>query len=87
MGPGLQTQEGAVKCVICRTGEVQPARVQAEIKAGLDRLLVPVEGEICQECGEAYYSAEAMRYLERVREDFVRKAIAPTSVGKVYQVP
>ena len=75
-----------MKCVICKTGEVQPATVQAEIKAGLDRLLVPVEGEICQECGEAYYSAEVMRYLERVRDEFIHKAIAPTSVGTVYQV-
>jgi hypothetical protein len=75
-----------MKCVICKTGEVQPAPIQAEIKAGLDRLIVSVEGEACLECGEAYYSADAMRYLERVRDNFVRKTFAPTSVGTVYQV-
>ena len=75
-----------MKCVICKAGEVQPATVQAEIKVGCDRLLVPVKAEVCPECGEPYYSAEALRYLERVREDFARKAIAPTSVGKVYEV-
>ena len=73
--------------MICKTGEVQPARVQAEVKVGSDRLLVPVEAEVCQECGEAYYSAEVVRRLERVRDDFTRKAIKPPSVGKVYQVP
>ena len=75
-----------MKCVICKTGEVQPAKVQAELKIGCDRLLVPIEAEICPECGEPYYSPEALRHLERVREDFAKKAIAPTSVGKVYQV-
>ncbi len=73
-------------CVICKTGDVQPARVQAEIKIGCDRILVSVEAEACQQCGEPYYSAEALRSLERVREDFARKAITPASVGKVYQV-
>lgn len=75
-----------MQCVICKTGEVKPARVEAEIKVGGDHLLVPVEAETCAQCGEAYYSTEALQYLERVREDFVRKAIAPTSIGRVYQV-
>ena len=73
-------------CVICKTGNVQPARVEAEIKIGCDRILVSVEAEACQQCGEPYYSSEALRYLEQVREDFTRKAITPASVGKVYQV-
>ncbi len=76
----------AVKCVICKTGEVKPASVQAEIKVGSDRLLVPVEAEVCQQCGEEYYSSEVVRNLERVREEFAQKAIAPPSVGNVYQV-
>lgn len=73
-------------CVICKRGEVKPARVQAEVKVGHDHLLVSVEAEACVECGETYYSAEAMQRLEKVREDFRRKAISPTTVGHVYQV-
>ena len=75
-----------MKCVICKTGDVRPGMVQAEAKIGCDRLLVSVEAEVCQQCGEPYYSAEALRHLERVREDFARKVISPASVGKVYQV-
>lgn len=75
-----------MQCVICKTGEVKPARIEAELKVGSDRLLVPVEAEACIECGEVYYSTETMRYLERVREDFLRKAIAPAAIGNVYQV-
>ena len=74
-------------CVICKTGNVRPASVEAEIKVGCDRLVVPVEAEVCQQCGEAYYSAQVVRHLEKVRDDFARRAIAPPSVGKVYQVP
>ena len=75
-----------MRCVICKTGEAQLATVQAEVKVGCDRLLVPVEAEVCLECSEPYYSTEALRYLERVRGDFARKVITPASVGKVYQV-
>jgi YgiT-type zinc finger domain-containing protein len=75
-----------MQCVICKQGEVKPATSEAELKVGRDRLLVPVQAEVCAECGEAYYSAETMRYLERVREDFLRRVITPSSIGNVYQV-
>jgi hypothetical protein len=68
-------------------GEVHAsAEHRAEVKVGADRLLVLVEAEICDECGEIYYSADALRQLEKVREDFSRRTIAPPSIGKVYQV-
>lgn len=75
-----------MKCVICKTGEVKPARVQAEIKVENDHLLVSVDAEVCGQCGEAYYSTDAMRHLDQVRQDFIRKAISPRLIGQVYQV-
>ena len=76
-----------MKCVICKTGEVHTsAGHRAEVKMGADRLLVMVEAEVCDECGEVYYSAEALRQLEEVREDFSQRAITPPSIGTVYQV-
>ena len=76
-----------MKCVICKTGDVRASgEHRAEVKVGADRLLVRVEAEVCDECGEIYYSADVLRQLEKVREDFSRRAIAPPSVGKVYQV-
>ena len=75
-----------MQCVMCKTGEVKPATVKAELKVGTDRLLVPVRTEACAQCGEAYYSAETLQYLEKVKADFTRKAISPRSVGSVYQV-
>lgn len=75
-----------MRCVICKQGEVKPARVEAELKVGGDRLLVLVDAEACNECGETYYSTETMRYLDRVSEDFIRKVITATSIGHVYRV-
>jgi YgiT-type zinc finger domain-containing protein len=76
-----------MKCVICKMGEVQAsAEHRAEVKVGTDRLLVLIEAEVCGECGEAYYSEDAMRQLEKVREDFSRRTITPPSIGRVYQV-
>ncbi len=75
-----------MQCVICKTGEVQLATVEAELKIGKDRLLVPVQAEICAECGEAYYSAETLQYLEHVRESFEQRTITPLSIGSVYQI-
>ena len=75
-----------MNCVIYKTGAIRPATVQAVIKIGCDRLLVPVEAETCAQCGESYYSAEALQRLDRVREDFARRVITPASIGKVYQV-
>ena len=76
-----------MKCVICKTGDVRAsAEHRAEVKVGADRLLVRVETEVCDECGEVYYSGDVLRQLEKVREDFSRRAIAPPSIGKVYQV-
>ena len=75
-----------MQCVICKQGEVKSATIEAELKVGRDRLLVPVQAEACAECDEAYYSTETMRYLERVREDFLRRVITPSAIGNVYQV-
>ena len=82
-----EKEKRLMQCVMCKRGEVRPAVVQAEIKLGSDRLLVPVEAEACAECGEAYYSTQAMRYLETVKEKFLQKTIIPPSVGNVYQIP
>ena len=86
MGIRLATEETAMICAICKRGSVRPKKVEAEIKIGTDHLLVTVDAEACSECGEAYYSSNAMRRLEQVREDFVSKAITPPVVGRVYQL-
>ena len=74
-------------CVICKGGDVKESIVQAEIKVGCDRLLVVVRAEACIECGERYYSADTLRYLERLRSEFKRGELVPPDVGNVYEIP
>ena len=76
-----------MNCVICKTGEIKQASVRAEMNLDRNRLLVTVQADACIECGGPYYSADALRYLERLREAFVRKEIAPRVVGNVYEMP
>ena len=71
-----------MKCVIYRRGEVRAATVQAEIKVGYDHLMVTVQAEACAERGEAYYSAETLRYLQLLKEEFARKKNYPGLGGQ-----
>jgi hypothetical protein len=75
-----------MQCVICKKGEVQLATIEAELKIGKDRLLVPVQAEACTECSEAYYSTETMQYLEQVWDSFEQRTISPPLIGSVYQI-
>ena len=75
-----------MKCVICKNGDVGQAPVETEIKIGYEHLMVTVQAEACAECGEGYYSPEALRYIEQLREEFTQKKIVQPSVGKVYQI-
>ncbi len=75
-----------MKCVICRRGTVEAATVEAEVKVGDDRILVRLEAERCQQCGEAYYSGADLRRLEAVRKRFGRKGDVAESVGRVYRL-
>jgi hypothetical protein len=60
--------------------------VDAERKIGNDHLFVVIDVKAGAECGDAYCSPNAMRRLEQVRADFVRKAMPP-AVGTVDQLP
>ena len=75
-----------MKCVICKGGDAKENIVQAEIKVGCDRLLVVVRAEACIECGERYYSADTLRYFERLRIEFKGGGSTPPAVGRVYEI-
>jgi YgiT-type zinc finger domain-containing protein len=72
-----------MKCVICKSPDIQKKKVDEEIKFEKDIILVPVEVLVCNNCGERYYDSKTMRELEAVREKIGKKNYAVERVGEV----
>lgn len=72
-----------MKCVVCKSSEIETKKVDEEIRLGSDIFLVPVEVLVCQTCGERYYDRRTMSMLEEMREKLERKAVQLEDVGKV----
>jgi YgiT-type zinc finger domain-containing protein len=53
-----------MKCVVCKHGETQPGYTTVTLERGGATLVIrKVPAEICENCGEAYVSAEVTRSL------------------------
>jgi YgiT-type zinc finger domain-containing protein len=59
-----------MKCVVCRHGETRPGHTTVTLERGGGALVIrKVPAEVCENCGEAYVSAEVTRtLLESARE-------------------
>jgi YgiT-type zinc finger domain-containing protein len=61
-------------CVICKTGTINKGRTTCTFeKDGSLIVFKNVEAEICDNCGEAYFSLETTEKLKSLTEDAVRK--------------
>ncbi len=72
-----------MKCVICRSGNIEMQDVSEEIQRGNDIVLVPVRIPVCQSCGERYYDQKTMRYLEELKKELSKETLSLKGVGKV----
>ena len=72
-----------MKCVICKSSDIQAKMVDEEIKSGMDILLVPMEVLVCMNCGERYYDRKTMRRIEDVRSRLKQNNLKVEEVGKV----
>ena len=72
-----------MKCVVCKSSEIEVREVEEEIRLGGDIFLVPVEVLVCLTCGERYYDRKTMRKLEEMREKLEQKAVLLEDIGKV----
>jgi YgiT-type zinc finger domain-containing protein len=53
-----------MKCVICKSGETRPGKTTVTLeRENLTLVFKGVPAEVCQNCGEAYVSAELSRQL------------------------
>lgn len=72
-----------MKCVICKSSDIQKMMIEEEIKSGMDIILVSVEVLVCMNCGERYYDRKTMRKIEDVRSRLKQKDLEVEEVGKV----
>mgnify|MGYP001561722907 FL=1 len=72
-----------MKCVICKSPDVEKKLVEEEIRSGQDIVIVPIEVMVCLNCGERYYDRRAMKSLEDTKNKIANKQVNLSPVGKV----
>ena len=72
-----------MKCVICKSSDIQNKMIEEEIKSGKDIILIPLNVLVCMNCGERYYDRNTMRKIEEVRSRLKQKDLKVEEVGKV----
>ena len=75
-----------MKCVICKSPDIQTKTVEEEIKSGSDIFLVPMQVLVCSSCGERYYDRKAMKKLEEMRSKIKERSLEVKEVGRVLRV-
>ncbi len=72
-----------MRCVICKSSDIQMKMVEEEIKSGKDIVLIPMEVLVCLNCGERYYDRKTMRKIEEIRSRLRKQDLKVEEVGKV----
>lgn len=72
-----------MKCVICKSPDVEKRLVEEEIRSGHDIVMVPMEAMVCLNCGERYYDRRAMRFLENTKRKIDNREVNLSPIGRV----
>ncbi len=72
-----------MKCVICKSSDIQMKTIEEEIKSGKDIVLISLDVLACQSCGERYYDRKTMRKIEVVRSRLKKCDLKVEEVGRV----
>ncbi len=75
MGTRLRKEE-AMKCVVCKMGETRPGFTTVTLeREGAALVVRKVPAQICDNCGEAYVSAEVTRSLLQSAREALRAGV------------
>lgn len=76
MGTRVSQEEGHVKCPICRSGETRPGKASSLLeRGGVTLVFQEVPADICENCGEEYFSEETTDRLLKLAEEAVRSGV------------
>jgi len=75
MGSRLRKEE-AMKCVVCKLGETRPGVTTVTLERdGAAMVVRKVPAQVCDNCGEAYVSAEVTRSLLKSAREALRAGV------------
>ncbi|MCX8103157.1 MAG: type II toxin-antitoxin system MqsA family antitoxin [Candidatus Bipolaricaulota bacterium] len=74
-----------MRCAVCG-GAVRLQNVQEELIIGSDHYMVSVRAEVCQSCGERYFSERTTAKLVQLQEAIQQGRIKGEVIGRVYEV-
>jgi YgiT-type zinc finger domain-containing protein len=72
-----------MKCVVCKSTDIEKRQIEEEIRANNDIVLVPMAILVCVTCGERYYDQQAMRKIELIRSDLRNNSAKTEVIGRV----
>lgn len=72
-----------MKCVVCKSTDIEKKQVEEEIRVQNDIVLFPMAVLVCVNCGERYYDQQAMRKIELIRSDLKNNSAKTEVIGKV----
>ena len=65
-----------MKCPICRSGETRPGQASSLLeRGGVTLVFQEVPADICENCGEEYFSEETTDRLLKLAEEAVRSGV------------
>ncbi len=65
---------GAMKCVICKTGEIKPGTGTVTLLRGETTLLIKgTPAEVCEDCGEYYLDEVVARKVYKRADEAVER--------------
>ncbi len=72
-----------MKCIVCKSVDIESKKVDEEIKLNNDIVLVNTEVLVCNNCGERYYDRKTIQQLESIKEKIEKKEISFENIGNV----
>jgi YgiT-type zinc finger domain-containing protein len=69
-------EEGTMRCVICKQGEIRPGTATVMLERnGMTLVVKSVPARVCENCGEEYVDEDITARLLREAEDAARSGV------------
>jgi YgiT-type zinc finger domain-containing protein len=74
-----------MRCVVCKSTDIEKKMVDEDIKVDKNIVLVSVEVLVCSNCGERYYDKATMKKIEEFRLKLEDTNLNMEEVGKIFR--